>query len=168
MKRKLLTLMAIMTLLFGLVACKKEEQEPVPVEKTFENELYSVVLTDEFEETTAEGYDWFLESKDKGVLFSYITKDRFAEMGYPAEYGLDELTTDIIGTDAILTRETNEGYNTFDYITTDEEGQEAFYYLVGVYGNEDKFLIVNFVCEASNRSEYESLFREWAGKVVLK
>ena len=36
------------------------------------------------------------------------------------------------------------------------------------YGSEDKFLLVNFACDAGAKDDFEAQFRTWAGKVTIK
>ncbi|MBR0386037.1 MAG: hypothetical protein IJI05_05780 [Erysipelotrichaceae bacterium] len=168
MKRKFTVLLAVLLLLSGLTACKKEEEEPTVKEKVFETENFTVTLTDDFRESSAEGFDWCLENKDVAVLFSYATREMLNEMGYPAEYNLDDFTTDVIADDEVISQESHENYNLFDYYSKDSDGNNDFYFLVGVYGSDDKFLLVNFACDAGAKSEFEDQFRTWAGKVTIK
>lgn len=168
MRKKLLLLLAVMTLLFSTVACKKEEEEPEIVDQVFETSFCILELTSEFQETTIEGFDYSLKTDKISVLCSFATREQLTAMGYPEEYDLDDFTKDIIGEDQVISQMTHDNFNEFDYFSRDTEGNEEYYFLVGLYGGSEKFLIVNFVVDAKDKDDYETRLRDWAGKVKVK
>ncbi len=79
---------------------------------------------------------------------------------------LAEFTSFFTEGEELVLSEKMEGYNLFAYKATGTSGE--MYYLVGVYDTNDGYWLVNFICMTEDLSKYESLIKEWAGKVTFK
>ncbi len=158
--KRILTVLVCALMVLSITACTKKEMT-----KEYTDGKIVLVLPDDFSEYTEEDFDYCLERNDCLIMCSHSSQQYLDENNlYDVE--LDEFTSFFTEGEELVLSEKMEGYNLFAYKATGTSGE--MYYLVGVYDTNDGYWLVNFICMTEDLSKYESLFKEWAGKVTFK
>lgn len=115
------------------------------------------------EDASSLGYTYCLSARDYAVFALEESKEELAS------YGFENLTVDeyfeIVkegnGVDAELVKE--NGLNYFTY----EDATGSYFYLAAICENDASFWLCQFSCTPSDRSKYESKFKEWAASIEI-
>ena len=158
--KKIFTVLACLLLICSVMGCSKKENN---VE--YSNGTIVLLLPDDFTEYKEQGFDYCLKRDDCLIMCSHASQ-QFLDENNLYDVDLDEFTGFFTEDKELVLNEKMEGYNLFAYKEASAEGE--LYYLVGVYDTEDGYWLVNFICMSEDLPKYESLFKEWAGKVTFK
>lgn len=126
----------------------------------------SIVLTEAFDETDADGFNACYESRDAIVM---ILEEPFTLMegleNYTAqEYG--ELVIQVNGQNSQVL--TADGVVWFEYTFEDTGENVTYWYFATVHKSDDAFWLIQFATTQDLAEEYEPLFKQWARSVVFQ
>lgn len=158
--KKILTVLMCALMVLAIAACTKKETI-----KEYTDGTIVLLLPDDFQEYQEEDFEYCLERNDCLIMCSHAPQQYLDENNlYDVE--LDEFTSFFTEGEELVLSANLDGYNLFAYKVQGDSGE--LYYLVGVYDTDDGYWLVNFICMTEDLPKYESLFKEWAGKVTFK
>ena len=139
------------------------DNESIGEAKTFENEEFSITLTDKFVEMeeAPQGFDMHFASEFCGVFFfeeKFTVQEGFAEMS--VEDYCKNVTDGITQADVIP--QNFDGIWYFEIITNGNYSKSY------CYKGTDSFWIVQFVCTEENVPMLKDAFDLWAASVEVK
>ena len=135
--------------------------------KLYESEAgISVTLPDGFYEKSYITATYYLESSD--VLF-LVTKEDFSSLSIVdinANSTLDDYAEVVIYQNSLVSNIIHEsGLTYFVYYKT--ISSKTYYYFAVVKKGSDSFWLCQFVCDNSDRDEYQPKFLEWAQTIQV-
>ncbi len=145
--------------LIGFLPGLLRDSEPAP--KTFSDNGFTITLTEEFEEMEVEGYDVAYVSDAMSVFALAEAKELVGDVELKEYARLVVENNNHAG----LTITEGDGFVWAEY-TADVEGQEVYYLVVCVEGEED-FWIVNFATPDSNKETCKDIFLGWAKGIEI-
>ncbi|MEE1321167.1 MAG: hypothetical protein UHM85_06505 [Acutalibacteraceae bacterium] len=156
----LLAVAAVIGFIFGFASVFFGSE---PVAETFTCDEMSIVLTDEFIETSADGYDAIYSSGDVVVL---VMKEDFAVLEGLEDYSTEEYCKLVLEngskSDAEIT--TKDGISYFTYQDEDiEYNYEAF-----AYKTDKSFWLIQFSTDIENMETYDEQIDLWVNSITFE
>jgi hypothetical protein len=133
---------------------------PSADEKTFSTGVFSITLTEDFQESDMEGYYAYYESNDVVVLVQPESMQILGDMSLQ-EYAT--LLRDVNGYKMELQEKGDIVW--FSYTKTIDQMQ--FYYMVFCMEGDTAFWTVNFATPIGNRDKFEQKMIQWAQSVQI-
>lgn len=139
----------------------------VSAAKTFDCQGLQITLTEDFAETSAEGYTACYSAGETAVFLlreDFTAREGFGELSLE-DYGAMVLANN--GFDQSVSLKTVNGLTTFAQVLTDAETGADFYYYCGLYKGQDAFWMVQVTTLAEGAADSLAQFRQWLESVVL-
>lgn len=139
----------------------------VSAAKTFDCQGLQITLTEDFAETSAEGYTACYSAGETAVFLlreDFTAREGFGELSLE-DYGAMVLASN--GFDQSVSLKTENGLTTFAQVLTDAETGADFYYYCGLYKGQDAFWMVQVTTLAEGAADSLAQFRQWLESVVL-
>lgn len=134
--------------------------------KDFSAEGMTITLTKEFRKTEDSGFALFCESKRAAVM---AVKEDFTLMEGAEDLTVEEYAELVFHNNpaaAGAQLHTNDGdLNWFDYVYTNPDIQEDYYFRIFIYKTDDAFWLVQFATDEAMSEEMTPEFRAWAKSV---
>ena len=154
----------VFVMLFSMTSCMKDGFEGA--DKVFSASGMSITLTENFVETSFEGYDACYDSATVAV---FCLKEPFSMAEGVADLTLDQY--------AELTITANQAHNptlkevdgmpVMEYTFFNEDNDTNYAYFSAMYKSGDAFWAIQFACDAELYEAHEETFVKWAKSVVF-
>ena len=154
----------VFVMLFSMTSCMKDGFEGA--DKVFSASGMSITLTENFVETSFEGYDACYDSATVAV---FCLKEPFSMAEGVADLTLDQY--------AELTITANQAHNptlkevdgmpVMEYTFFNEDTNVNYAYFSAMYKSGDAFWAIQFACDAELYDAHEETFVKWAKSVVF-
>lgn len=133
--------------------------------KVFSSDGMTITLTNEFIETSFEGYNACYDSEDVAV---FALKEEFDLMDGLEDYTLEqygELVLENNGFPSDIELQNILGLTYFEYEYGDDEINDTYYYFAVLYKASDAFWMIQFATQEENAELYQQSFIDWAKSV---
>ena len=159
--KKIISCLLAVLILFSFAACA------TGAEKEFTSNGMTLTLTDEFRETTYEGYTVCYESKDVAV---FVLKESFSLQAGLGDMSIDDYAELVYKANASkspsdISKE--DGLISFEYSFLNEQENQTYSYYSAMYKGTDAFWLVQFACKEDLYEAKRPTFIEWAKTVTF-
>ena len=161
-----LVISLILGFFIGIGAAMLDSQPSIEP-KTFSVDGMQITLTEDFSEEEFEGYTSCYGSPEVAV---FVLEEEFTLMEGLEDLTVEEygqLVLDNNGFDSSITLTDVDGLTIFEYIYTNPETGDDWYYLCSLHKGPDAFWGVEFATLEENSDGYVESFLEWADSVTF-
>lgn len=160
--KKILALTLVLVMLVSMASCLKSGLEGA--EKTYTHSGMSITLTENFKETSFEGFDICFDSADVAV---FCLKEAFTLAEGIEDWSLDYYAELTLQANAAQnpTLDQVDGMPIMEYTYSDAESGITYAYLSVMYKSADAFWAIQFACDAEIYEANKSTFIQWAKSV---
>lgn len=133
--------------------------------KTFSTDEIEITLTNQFFETSIEGYTVCYDSETAGV---FVLKEPFDLFDGFENYTLEEYGELVLlgnSFDPSIKLNNDNGLTYFEYLYTNPETNDTYYYFTALYKTSDAFWMLQFTTLEENAENYKLQIIDWAKSV---
>lgn len=142
--------------------------EPAVKTKSFVCGDVTMVLPEEFEETSAEGQDGAYLSDNAGAMVFTQTKAELTNLGYNGSTMTKKEYADaIISANEQQAQDVKEENGLTTYVYTASTENYNFTYQAFIFESDDAFHMVQFYCLSASYETLAPSFAQWASQVVI-
>ena len=163
MKKRVSILLVFVMVLLTAVSCQKPDAEPK--NKIFNSNGMTITLTDEFHESSYQGYTACYESSKVAV---FVLKESFSLQEGFEDFTLDEYAELVLQSNSSKSPSAiskKDGLTSMEYKFFNENTNQTYKYFSVMYKGPDAFWLVQFACVENIYDAQKDSFVTWAKTV---
>ena len=161
--KRILALTLAVVMMLGMVSCFGGEAKP----KTFTKSGMSVTLTDDFRETSIEGYTVVYDSAQIGV---FALKESFTLLAGLENWTLEKYGAAVASANASKGAgqpKTQNGVYCLEYDFENTTEGVTYHYVAAMYKADDAFWTISFACRKADAEKLTAKLYEYAASVTF-
>lgn len=139
-------------------------------EKTFQEQEYSIQLTEDFEKKDLKGATYYYESNTAIVMVVSENGKELSNIGVTKDSSLDDYMKAVVKNNKLPEKTKIHKQGEYRYITYESGDKKSgeFYFVAATYKKENQFWLINFACRQTDDLKFKKQFINWADSVRFK